>query len=105
MIVIYFIQGYPFSKFKMKKNRITKNLSNSSLSAVVKKEANAFIKNMNGNGSKSNMHSLFLNDTERTLIDTVLETCNGNVTKSADFLGISRGTLIKRIKEYNLKIK
>ena len=105
MIVIYFIQGLPFSKFNMKKNRVTKNLSNSSLSAVVKKEAKVFIKNMNGNGSKSHMHSLFLNDTERTLIDTVLETCNGNVTKSADFLGISRGTLIKRIKEYNLKIK
>ena len=105
MIVIYSIQGYSFLETKMKKNRIKKNLSNSSLSAVVKKEANTFIKNMNGNGSKSNMHSLFLNDTERTLIDTVLETCNGNVTKSADFLGISRGTLIKRIKEYNLKIK
>ena len=74
-----------FYKFEMKKNRITKNLSNSSLSAVVKKEAKLFIKNMNGNGSKSNMHSLFLNDTERTLLDTVLETCKGNVTKSADF--------------------
>ena len=104
---MYYIpfRGAHFPNFKMKKNRITKNLSNSSLSAVVKKEANAFIKNMNGNSSKSNMHSLFLNDTERTLIDTVLETCNGNVTRSADFLGISRGTLIKRIKEYNLKIK
>ena len=45
----------------------------------------------------------FLNDTERTLIDTVLELCKGNVTKSADFLGISRGTLIKRIKEYDIK--
>ena len=89
----------------MSKNKTVKNLSNSSLSAVVKKEAKLFIKNMNGTGSKSNMHSLFLNDTERTLIDTVLETCRGNVTKSADFLGISRGTLIKRIKDYNLKIK
>ena len=89
----------------MSKNKTVKNLSNSSLSAVVKKEAKLFIKNMNGNGSKSKMHSLFLNDTERTLIDTVLETCRGNVTKSADFLGISRGTLIKRIKDYNLKIK
>ena len=89
----------------MSKNKTVKNLSNSSLSTVVKKEAKLFIKNMNGNGSKSNMHSLFLNDTERTLIDTVLETCRGNVTKSADFLGISRGTLIKRIKDYNLKIK
>jgi DNA-binding protein Fis len=56
----------------MKKKRVTKNLSNSSLSTVVKKEAKLFIKNMNGNGSTSNMHSLFLNDTERTLIDTVL---------------------------------
>ena len=89
----------------MKKNRIVKNLSSSNLSSVVKKEVKTFIKNMNGNGSKSNMHSLFLNDIEKTLIDTVLETCKGNVTKSADFLGISRGTLIKRIKEYDLKIK
>mgnify|MGYP001193931041 FL=1 len=89
----------------MKKNRTIKRLSSSNLSAVVKKEAKLYIKNMNGNGHSSKMHSLFLNDTERTLIDTVLESCNGNVTKSADFLGISRGTLIKRIKEYNLKIK
>ena len=87
----------------MKKKRIIKNLSNSNLSAIVKKEAKLFIKNMNGNGSSSKMHSLFLNDTERTLIDTVLDLCNGNVTKSASFLGISRGTLIKRIKEYNLE--
>ena len=87
----------------MKKKRVTKNLSNSSLSTVVKKEAKLFIKNMNGNGRTSNMHSLFLNDTERTLIDTVLELCEGNVTKSADFLGISQGTLIKRIKEYDIK--
>ena len=87
----------------MKKKRIAKNLSNSSLSSVVKKEAKLFIKNMNGNGSSSNMHSLFLNDTERTLIETVLDSCKGNVTKSADFLGISRGTLIKRIKEYDIK--
>ena len=89
----------------MSKNKTVKNLSNSSLSTVVKKEAKLFIKNMNGNGSKSNMYSLFLSDTERTLIETVLEICRGNVTKSADFLGISRGTLIKRIKDYNLKIK
>ena len=87
----------------MKKKRITKNLSSSSLSDIVKKEAKSFIKNMNGNRSTSNMHSLFLNDTERTLIDTVLDLCKGNVTKSADFLGISRGTLIKRIKEYDIK--
>jgi len=87
----------------MKKKRITKNLSSSSLSDIVKKEAKSLIKNMNGNGSTSNMHSLFLNDTERTLIDTVLDLCKGNVTKSADFLGISRGTLIKRIKEYDIK--
>ena len=87
----------------MKKKRITKNLSSSSLSDIVKKEAKSFIKNMNGNGSTSNMHSLFLNDTERILIDTVLDLCKGNVTKSADFLGISRGTLIKRIKEYDIK--
>ena len=87
----------------MKKKRVTKNLSNSSLSAIVKKEAKSFIKNMNGNGSTSHMHGLFLNDTERTLIDIVLDLCKGNVTKSADFLGISRGTLIKRIKEYEIK--
>ena len=85
----------------MKKKRKTINLSNSSLSKIVQKEAKDFIERMNGSKS-SNMHSLFLNETEKTLINTVLENCNGNVTKSAFLLGISRGTLIKRIKEYDL---
>ena len=56
---------------------------------------------MNGAGI-SNLHSLFVAETEKALISTVLGYLNGNVTKTADYLGMNRGTLIKRIKDYNI---
>ncbi len=58
---------------------------------------------MNGQGV-SNLHNLFISEVEKSLIATVLNHLNGNVTKTASYLGINRGTLIKRIKEYGITI-
>ncbi len=85
----------------MKKKRKTKNLNNNSLSRAVKEETISYINKMNGEGV-DNLHSLFINETEKTLISTVLSYHKGNVTKTASYLGINRGTLIKRIKEYDI---
>ena len=52
--------------------------------------------------SADNLHNLFISEVEKSLISTVLKHLNGNVTKTADYLGINRGTLIKRIKEYGI---
>ena len=74
---------------------------NTSISKIIKNETIAYIDKMNGQGV-NNLHNLFISEVEKSLISTVLKHLNGNVTKTADYLGINRGTLIKRIKEYGI---
>jgi DNA-binding NtrC family response regulator len=49
-----------------------------------------------GEGARS------LADWERMAIETALEECGGNKTRAAEFLGIARGTLRTKIREYGL---
>tara|TARA_B100001750_G_C15443469_1_gene564875 strand:+ start:1014 stop:1271 length:258 start_codon:yes stop_codon:yes gene_type:complete len=85
----------------MKKKKERKNLNNSSLSKTIRQETISYIKKMNGM-KVNDLHSLFIVETETALISTVLNHLKGNVTKTADYLGMNRGTLIKRIKDYNI---
>ena len=75
----------------------------SSLSKTIKNETLAYINKMNGQGV-SNLHNLFITEVEKSLISAVLSHLGGNVTKTATYLGINRGTLIKRIKDYGINI-
>ena len=75
----------------------------SSLSKTIKNETLAYINKMNGQGV-SNLHNLFIREVEKSLISAVLSHLGGNVTKTATYLGINRGTLIKRIKDYGISI-
>ena len=75
----------------------------SSLSKTIKNETLAYINKMNGQGV-SNLHNLFITEVEKSLISAVLSHLGGNVTKTATYLGINRGTLIKRIKDYGISV-
>ena len=75
----------------------------SSLSKTIKNETLTYINKMNGQGV-SNLHNLFITEVEKSLISAVLSHLGGNVTKTATYLGINRGTLIKRIKDYGINI-
>jgi len=79
----------------------TKKIAVSSLSKTIKNETLAYINKMNGQGV-SNLHNLFITEVEKSLISAVLSHLGGNVTKTATYLGINRGTLIKRIKDYGI---
>tara|TARA_B100001989_G_C24446995_1_gene416974 strand:+ start:186 stop:440 length:255 start_codon:yes stop_codon:yes gene_type:complete len=81
----------------------TKKNINTPISKIIKNESLSYISKMNGQGV-SNLHNLFMSEVEKSLIATVLNHLNGNVTKTASYLGINRGTLIKRIKEYGITI-
>jgi|TARA_B110000444_G_scaffold128276_1_gene120755 DNA-binding protein Fis len=80
-----------------------KKVAVSSLSKTIKSETLTYISKMNGQGV-SNLHSLFITEVERSLISAVLAHLGGNVTKTASYLGINRGTLIKRIKDYGINV-
>ncbi|CAA9483560.1 MAG: Two-component system response regulator protein, partial [uncultured Sphingomonadaceae bacterium] len=49
------------------------------------------------------IYSLVINQIEQALIDRALAKCGGVKTKAADFLGINRNTLNKKVKELGIK--
>ena len=61
-----------------------------------------YIVAMNDHGD-GQLYDLILSGVERPLVKMVLEETAGNQTQAANVLGISRNTLRKKIKEYNLR--
>lgn len=50
----------------------------------------------------SGLHRMVLGEVEVPLLESVLSYTGGNQTQAAEVLGINRGTLRKKLKEYNL---
>lgn len=50
----------------------------------------------------ANLHELVLTEVEAPLLETVLRHVKGNQSKAAAILGLSRGTLRKKLKQYQL---
>ncbi len=49
-----------------------------------------------------NLFELVMGEVEAPLLESVLEHTRGNLTKAAAVLGINRGTLRKKLKQYRL---
>jgi Fis family transcriptional regulator len=45
---------------------------------------------------------LVIGEVEKPLIEETIKYCKGNQSKAAELLGISRGTLRKKIKQYGI---
>lgn len=56
-----------------------------------------------GDTPTDNLHQLIMGETERSLIETVLEHTGGNQSRAAGVLGITRTTLRNRIRRYGLE--
>ena len=50
----------------------------------------------------TDVYNLVLNEVEAPLLATVMEYVAGNQTKASEVLGLNRGTLRKKLKDYNL---
>lgn len=55
-----------------------------------------------GEATPNNLYELVLAEVEAPLLEVVLRQTRGNQTKAAQMLGLSRGTLRKKLKQYNL---
>lgn len=55
-----------------------------------------------GDTTPTNVYELVLAEVEAPLLEVVLRQTRGNQTKAAQMLGLSRGTLRKKLKQYNL---
>lgn len=72
------------------------------LNGSVKVALDSYFKNLDGH-EPSNLYQLILEEVEKPLLERVLEHTNSNQTKTATILGISRGTLRKKLKQYHLE--
>jgi len=50
-----------------------------------------------------NLYSMVMAETERPLLETVMHHAGGNQTRAAQMLGITRSTLRKKLKSYELE--
>lgn len=55
-----------------------------------------------GEQMPTNLYELVLAEVEAPLLEATLQRTRGNQTKAAKLLGLSRGTLRKKLKQYNL---
>jgi len=72
-----------------------------SLQESVNQSLQQYITKLDGQ-TPANLYSLVLAEVEKPLIEMVLKLTNGNQSKAAIILGISRGTLRKKMAMYDL---
>jgi Fis family transcriptional regulator, factor for inversion stimulation protein len=62
---------------------------------------NAYFATLNGH-KPGQLYDLVLREVEEPLFKAVLDYADGNQSRAADILGVSRGTLRKKLKTYGL---
>lgn len=55
-----------------------------------------------GNHKATNLYQMVLEEIEHPLFKTIMKHVNDNQSEAANILGISRGTLRKKLKQYKL---
>ena len=71
------------------------------LSDEVTKSMRKYFNELDGEKA-SNIYSMVLKEVEQPMLESVMRECKGNQTLASQILGLNRGTLRTKLKEYNL---
>ena len=71
------------------------------LRECVRDALSRYFRQLDGN-DVCDLFELVMGEVEAPLLESVLEHTRGNLTKAATILGINRGTLRKKLKQYRL---
>ncbi len=71
------------------------------LRQCVKCALDLYLNDLNG-FKPAPLYDLVLSEVERALFEVALARTHGNLSKTAELLGVNRGTLRKRLKKYDL---
>lgn len=72
------------------------------LHTLVEQALQDYLQQLNGT-PPNNLYDLILQEVEKPLLQTVLQHTRHNQTRAAAYLGINRGTLRKKLKQYDLE--
>lgn len=75
--------------------------SQDTLRNCVRRSLNEYFNNLEGE-AVNDLYPMVLAEMEIPLLEKVLEYTRGNQTKAAEMLGLNRGTLRKKLKQYGL---
>ncbi len=71
------------------------------LRACVERALQAYFAQLDGQ-STTDLYDLVLSEVEAPLFATVMDYVKGNQSKASELLGLNRGTLRKKLKQYDL---
>ena len=77
------------------------NTPNQTLRDHVEQAIRNYFAHLDGE-SASDVYNLVLAEVEAPLLEVVLEFSRGNQTRASEILGLNRGTLRKKLKEYGM---
>ena len=75
--------------------------SNKPLSSHIKTLLEDYFKDLGGH-PPADLYQMVLQEIEQPLLETVLHYTRGNQSKAAAMLGLNRGTLRKKLKQYDI---
>lgn len=73
----------------------------SALQQSVEQAINKYLTDLEGE-IPCNLFNTVISEIEQPMLQTVLRHCNHNQSKTASYLGINRGTLRKKLKQYQI---
>ena len=76
-------------------------MSRKSIEECVRVSVERYLEDLRG-AEPSDLHALFIAAAERPLLDVVLSRAEGNQSKAADWLGLHRNTLRRKLREHRL---
>ena len=74
---------------------------NNTLKHCVTEVMENYLRDMDGHQTHD-LYKMVLAEVEQPLLETILKHTRGNQSQAAEILGINRGTLSKKLKEYDL---
>jgi Fis family transcriptional regulator len=80
----------------------TVEASGQSLAEHIKQVLQNYYKDLEGH-EPAHLYQLVLQEVERPLLESVMEYTRGNQSKASIVLGLNRGTLRKKLKQYDIK--
>tara|TARA_A100000164_G_scaffold347361_1_gene348727 strand:+ start:854 stop:1120 length:267 start_codon:yes stop_codon:yes gene_type:complete len=85
-----------------KNKKVSKDSSKELLNVGTEKAIKKYLKSLNGY-KPTDLYKLVIGEIEKPMFKTIMDFSEGNQSHAAEILGISRGTLRKKLKDYNIK--
>jgi Fis family transcriptional regulator len=77
-------------------------INENEIARCVRKAMDGYFRDLDGERPCA-IYDMVISSVERPLLELVLSRVEGNQTRAAQFLGMNRNTLRKKIKEYGIK--